>query len=63
MMEEEATEIEQLRKANEEFQKKLDQMVEMVTNMRQQDMANSGNNSNGQSSQNALPHILPTTQP
>jgi len=42
MMEEEATEIEQLRKANEELQKKLDQMAEMVTSMKQRNMASSG---------------------
>jgi len=38
-------------------------MAEMVASMRQQNVANSGNNSNGQSSQSTLPHGLPTTQP
>jgi len=63
VMEEQAAEIEQLKKTNEDLQKQLDQMAEMVASMRQQNMENSGNNSNGQSSQSTLPHGLPTAQP
>jgi len=63
IMEEQAAEIEQLRKTNEDLQKKLDQMAEMMASMRQQNIANSGNNSNGQSSQSTFPHGLPTAQP
>jgi len=44
IMEEQAAEIETLRKTNEELKLKLDQMAEMMNSMREQYMANAGGN-------------------